>query len=49
MTKEVKIYNGEKTPLQQMVFVLGKVDSYVQKNQNGLLSHTIYKSKLKMD
>ena len=30
--------------------MLGKPDSYIQKkNQTGLLSHTIYKNKLKMD
>jgi len=28
---------------------LGKLDIYMQKNQTELLSHTIYKSKLKMD
>ena len=27
--------------------VLGKLDSYMQKNKTGLLSHTIYKNKLK--
>ena len=30
--------------------MLGKLDSYIQKNQTGLLSHTIYKNnKLKID
>ena len=29
--------------------VLRKMDSYMPKNQTGLLSCTIYKSKLKMD
>ena len=33
--------------LQQMV--LGKRDSYMQKNETGLLSYTIHKNKLKMD
>jgi hypothetical protein len=28
--------------------VLGKLDSHKQKNENGLLPHTIYKNKLKM-
>ena len=29
--------------------MLGKLDSYIQKNETGLLSYTIYKNKLKMD
>ena len=32
---------GKTQPLQQMV--LGKLDSYVQKNETGPLPHTIYK------
>ena len=28
--------------------VLGKLDSHMQKNKTGLLSHTIYKNKLQM-
>ena len=28
--------------------MLGKLDSYMQKNQTELLSHTIYKNKFKM-
>ena len=44
MTDEVGIYNGERLPLQKIVF--GKLDSYMQKIQTGLLSHTIYKGKL---
>ena len=35
------------TNLQQMV--LGKLDSYRQKNETGPLSYTTHKSKLKMD
>ena len=27
--------------------VLGKLDSYMQKNQTGLLSHTVHKNKFK--
>ena len=37
----------ERQSLQQML--LGKLDNYVQKNETGPLSYTIYKSKLKMD
>ena len=40
-----KEYTMEKEPLQEMV--LGKLDSYMQKNQTRLLSHTLYKTKLK--
>ena len=29
--------------------MLGILDSYIQKNQNELFPHTIYKNKLKMD
>ena len=38
---------GKRQPLQYMVF--GKLNSYMQKNGTGLLSHTIYKNKFKMD
>ena len=38
---------GRRQPLQQMV--LGKLDNYMEKKQTGLLSHTIYKNKLKTD
>ena len=39
---------GKRQPLQNMV--LGKLESYTQKNQTRLLSHTIYiYLKLKMD
>jgi len=36
-----------KVALQYMV--LRNLDRYMQKNQTGVLSHTLYKSKLKMD
>ena len=29
--------------------VLGKLDNYMQKNQTGLLSHTMHKNKLQTD
>ena len=45
MTKEVRIYNGEKTV--SSINVVGKLESYMKKNQTGLLFHTIYKNKLK--
>ena len=47
MTEEKRICNGGRQSLQQMV--LGKLDSDVQKNGIGPLSHTIHKNKLKMD
>ena len=46
MTKEVGIYNEEKTA--SSTNDVGKT-GYMQKNQTGLLSDTIYKNKLKMD
>ena len=45
--KEARISNGEKTAFS--VVVLGKLGSYKQQNETGLLSYTIYKNKLKMD
>ena len=42
-----RIHNGERQALQYMV--LRNLDRYMQKNQTGVLSHTMYKSKLKMD
>ena len=41
-----RIHNGERQALQCMV--LRNLDRYMQKNQTGVLSHTMYKSKLKM-
>ena len=38
---------GKRQPLQEVV--LGKLGSLIQKNQSGLLSHTICKNKLKMN
>ena len=40
-----KIQNGGKTA-SSVIFV--KLDSYMKQNQIGLLSHSIYKNKLKM-
>ena len=45
--KEVRIYNGAKTASQRMV--LGKLDSYMWKNETGCLSHIIHKNQLKMN
>ena len=47
MTKEARIYNGEKTA--STINGVGKLDSYMQKNQTGPFSYTIYKNKLKTD
>ena len=41
-------YRTEKRQSLQQV-VLGKLDSYMQKNHTGLFSHTLDKNKLKMD
>ena len=38
---------GKRQSLQEIV--LGKLDSYMQKNETGPLFHTIYKNILKMD
>ena len=37
MTKEARIYSGEK--IASSVNIVGKMDSYMQKNQTGLPSH----------
>ena len=47
MTKEARIYNGEKTAFS--VNGLGKLDSYMQKNQTKLFYHTMHKNKFKID
>ena len=47
MTKEARIYNGEKTAIQSVV--LGKLDSHMEKNEIRTLPTTIHKHKLKMD
>ena len=38
---------GKRQSLQKMM--LGKLNSYMQKNQSGLLSCTMHKNKFKMD
>ena len=43
MTKEAKIYNEKRQILKKII--LEKLDSYKQKNQTGLLSHTMHKNK----
>ena len=46
MTKKARIYMGK------TVFSIngaGKLDSYMQENQTGLMSHIMHKNKLKID
>ena len=43
MTKEARIYNGEKTV--SSISGAGKLDSYMQKNEIRTLPDTIYKKK----
>ena len=47
LIKEAGIHNGERQPLQKLV--LGKLDSYMEKNEIRTLSNTIHKNKLKID
>ena len=47
MTKEAKIYNGERTV--SSISDAGKLDSYTEKNEIRTLPNTIHKNKLKMD
>ena len=47
LTKEEKIYIGAKIP--SSIMVLGKLDSYMQKNEIRTLPNAIHKEKLKMD
>ena len=47
MTKEARIYNGEKTI--SLTMVLGKPVNHLKKNETRTLSNTIHKNKLKMD
>ena len=47
MTKEVRIYNGDKIVSSRSIS--GKTDSYMLKNEIITFSNTIYKNKLKMD
>ena len=47
MTKEARIYNGEKTACS--ISDAGKTDSHMEKNEIRLLPTTIHKNKFKMD
>ena len=49
MIKEIRIYNGEKTTF--LINYMGKLDSYMEKNEIRTFSNTTYKKKknLKMD
>ena len=47
MTKEPRIYNGERTAFS--IKGTGKTRQPHIKNETGPLSYTIYKNKLKMD
>ena len=47
MTKEARIYNGEKTA--SSIGGAGKLDSHKLKNEIRTLPNTIHKNKLKMD
>ena len=46
-TEEARIHNGAKTA--SSIVGLGKLDSYMQKNEIRTLPNTIHKDKLKMD
>ena len=46
-TMEARIYNGEKTA--PSIIGLGKLDSYMLRNEIKMLPNTIHKKKLKMD
>ena len=47
MTKEARIYNGEKTV--SSISGAGRLDSYTLENKIRVLSNTIHKNILKMD
>ena len=47
MTKEARIYNGEKTV--SSISGAGKTGGYILKNEIRTLPNTIHKNKLKMD
>ena len=47
LTKEARIYNGEKTI--SLTVVLGKLVNHLQENETRTLSNTIHKNKLKID
>ena len=49
LTKDARVYNGAKTASSIKKKVLGKLDSYMQKNEIRTLPNTIHKDKLKMD
>ena len=46
MTKEARIYNGERTA--SSINGVGKLDIYMQKNETGPLSYTIHKINSKL-
>ena len=46
MTKKARINNGENRA--SSINGVEKLDSYMEKNQTGLLSHTMHKNKFKM-
>ena len=47
MIKERRIYNGGKTTFS--INYMGKLDSYMEKNESGPFTPIIYKNKLKID
>ena len=47
MTREAKAYNVEKTI--SSINDVGKLDSYMLKNETGPFSHIIHKNKLKVN
>ena len=47
LTKEAKIYNGEKTI--SLISGAGKIGQPLEKNETRSLSNTAHKNKLKMD
>lgn len=47
MTKEARIYNGEKTV--PSINAVGKTAQLVQKNETGPLSYTLHENKFKKD
>ena len=46
MTKEARIYNGEKTV--SSISGAGKLDSYIQKSEIRTFSNTIHQNKLEI-
>ena len=47
LTKEARIYNGEKTATS--IFGAGKTGQFVSKNEIITLADTVHKNKLKID